>query len=148
MDAVDILPHQNPPTWAMVEPTNLGARGQRLTNNAIKVGCLNCKPLCHGRFGKEAGKKIGEMDNMIEEFADLASQINLKVDSDDIQELLDSHSQELIIDELTEIHEQKQDIEEESESLDPIQSEDRMTVGSLTEDLSLNEKKEVTFYRK
>ncbi|GFU63694.1 hypothetical protein TNCV_1509732 [Trichonephila clavipes] len=40
-----------------------------------------------------------------------ARQINLKVDSDDVQELLDSHNQELTIDELIEMHEQDQDIE-------------------------------------
>ncbi|GFW37924.1 hypothetical protein TNCV_4631251 [Trichonephila clavipes] len=38
-------------------------------------------------------------------------QINLEVDSDDAQELLDSHNQELTIDELIEIHEQEQDVE-------------------------------------
>ncbi|GFW13193.1 hypothetical protein TNCV_4120941 [Trichonephila clavipes] len=41
--------------------------------------------------------------------------VPLKVDSDDVQELLDSHSQELTMDELIEMHEQ--DIEE-LESLD------------------------------
>ncbi|GFX84236.1 hypothetical protein TNCV_3975831 [Trichonephila clavipes] len=38
-----------------------------------------------------------------------------------------AHNQELTRNELTEIHEQEQDIEE-LESLDPVQSEDRMTV--------------------
>ncbi|GFT88041.1 hypothetical protein TNCV_3039351 [Trichonephila clavipes] len=68
-------------------------------------------------------KKIGKFDSVIEKYADLASEINLEVDRDDIQELLVSHNQELTIDELIEMHAQ------ELESLDPVQSEDRMTVG-------------------
>ncbi|GFV95012.1 hypothetical protein TNCV_1030101 [Trichonephila clavipes] len=70
---------------------------------------------------------------------DLPRQINSEVDSDEAQELLDSHNRELTIDELTEMHEQKQDIEE-PESVDPVQSEDRMTVGNLTEAFRLIEK--------
>ncbi|GFV43923.1 hypothetical protein TNCV_1530971 [Trichonephila clavipes] len=58
--------------------------------------------------------------------------INLEVDSDDVQELLNSHYQELTVHKLIEIHEQ--DIE------NSIQSEDRMTVGNLTKGLSLIEK--------
>ncbi|GFW04232.1 hypothetical protein TNCV_2669971 [Trichonephila clavipes] len=65
-------------------------------------------------------------------------QINLEVNSADVPELLDSHYQELTIDELTEMHEQ--DIEE-LESFDPVQSEDRMIVGNLTEGLNLIEKR-------
>ncbi|GFW75460.1 transposable element Tcb2 transposase [Trichonephila clavipes] len=53
-----------------------------------------------------------EIGNLIEEIVDFASQINLEVDSDDIQELLDFHNQELIINELIEMHKQEQDIEE------------------------------------
>ncbi|GFU99679.1 hypothetical protein TNCV_3597501, partial [Trichonephila clavipes] len=41
-----------------------------------------------------------EIGNLIEEVADLARQINLEVDSDEVQEL-----------DLIEIHEQKQEIE-------------------------------------
>ncbi|GFT98131.1 hypothetical protein TNCV_789501 [Trichonephila clavipes] len=48
-------------------------------------------------------------------------QINLEVDSDDVQEVLDSHNQELTMDELIEMHEQHI---EELESLDPVKSED------------------------
>ena len=59
--------------------------------------------------------------------------------SADIQELLDSHNQELTIDELIEMNEQEQDIEE-LDFLGPVQSEDRMTVGNLTEGLSSIEK--------
>ncbi|GFX03973.1 hypothetical protein TNCV_4678771 [Trichonephila clavipes] len=73
--------------------------------------------------------------NLIEEVVDLARQILDGL----VQELLDSHNQELTIDELIEMHEQKQDIEE-LESSDPVQSEDRMAVGDLTESLSFIEK--------
>ncbi|GFU76915.1 hypothetical protein TNCV_4520711 [Trichonephila clavipes] len=65
--------------------------------------------------------------------------MNLEMDSDGVQELLDFHNQELTMDELIEMHEQKQDIEK-FESLNPVQSEDRMTVGNLTEGLNLIEK--------
>ncbi|GFT85964.1 hypothetical protein TNCV_3256041 [Trichonephila clavipes] len=41
--------------------------------------------------------------------------------------------------ELIEIHEQEQDTQE-LKALDPVQSEDRIMVGSLTEDLILIEK--------
>ncbi|GFU76950.1 hypothetical protein TNCV_4521061 [Trichonephila clavipes] len=68
---------------------------------------------------------------MIEESIDFTGQIDIEADSDDIQELLDSHDPKLTMDELIET--QEQDIEK-LESLDPVQSEDRMTVGNFTED--------------
>ncbi|GFY31465.1 transposable element Tcb2 transposase [Trichonephila clavipes] len=67
-----------------------------------------------------------EIRNLIEKVVGFAREINLEVDSDDLQELLDSHYQELTIDELKEMHEQHI---EELEFLDPVQSEDRMTIG-------------------
>ncbi|PRD35137.1 UNVERIFIED_CONTAM: hypothetical protein NCL1_12500 [Trichonephila clavipes] len=67
------------------------------------------------------------------EMEESSRQINSKVDSDGVQELLDFRNQELTIYELIEMHEQGHDIK------DPVQSEDRMTVGDLT-DLSLIEK--------
>ncbi|GFU98193.1 hypothetical protein TNCV_1584021 [Trichonephila clavipes] len=42
---------------------------------------------------------------MIEEVVDLAKQINLGVNIDEVQELLDFRNQELTIDELIEMHE-------------------------------------------
>ncbi|GFX22613.1 hypothetical protein TNCV_2993481 [Trichonephila clavipes] len=54
------------------------------------------------RFPDEIGKVIEDVD--------LARQINLEVDRDDVQELLDFHNQELTMDELIEM--QEQDIEE------------------------------------
>ncbi|GFW69684.1 hypothetical protein TNCV_1883281 [Trichonephila clavipes] len=52
------------------------------------------------------------------------------MDSVDLQELLDSRNQNLTIDEIVKRHEQEQDVEE-LEYLDPVQTEDRMTVGSF-----------------
>ncbi|GFV95072.1 transposase [Trichonephila clavipes] len=66
-------------------------------------------------------------------------QISLEVDNDDVQELLDFHNKELKIDEFIEMHEQEQNIEE-LESIDSVQSKDRMTISNLTEGLSLIEK--------
>ncbi|GFX52445.1 hypothetical protein TNCV_4324621 [Trichonephila clavipes] len=64
-----------------------------------------------------------EIDNFIEKLSPhLDRQINLEVDSNNVQEMLDSHIQELIIDDLIEIHEQEQDIEK-LESLAPLQLE-------------------------
>ncbi|GFX27604.1 RNase H domain-containing protein [Trichonephila clavipes] len=80
-----------------------------------------------------------EIVNLNEEAVDLARQIKLEVNNDDVQELMDSHHQELTIDELIEVYEQEQDIKE-LKCLDPVPSEDRMTVGNLTEGLRLIEK--------
>ncbi|GFW78701.1 hypothetical protein TNCV_4261241 [Trichonephila clavipes] len=60
-----------------------------------------------------------EIGNVIEEVVDLVRQITSEVESVDVQEFLDSHNQELTMDEL--IVTQKQDIEE-LESIDPVQS--------------------------
>ncbi|GFW56104.1 hypothetical protein TNCV_375101 [Trichonephila clavipes] len=53
------------------------------------------------------GPEPDEIDNVIKEVVDLAGQINLEGDSDAIQELLDFHNQELIIDNLINMHEQE-----------------------------------------
>ncbi|GFW92764.1 hypothetical protein TNCV_1735571 [Trichonephila clavipes] len=71
----------------------------------------------------EKNGKIAETGNGIEDDVDLESQINLKVDSDEFQELLDAHNQELTSDELTERHEHEHNIEQ-LEYLVPVQSED------------------------
>ncbi|GFV79239.1 hypothetical protein TNCV_71071 [Trichonephila clavipes] len=55
----------------------------------------------------ESVPKPDELSNVIEEVVDLARQINLEVDSNDVQELLASCNQELIIDEVIEMHEQE-----------------------------------------
>ncbi|GFV35380.1 hypothetical protein TNCV_3204121 [Trichonephila clavipes] len=54
----------------------------------------------------------------MEEVVGLSRQINLKMDRDDFPELRDSHSHELTIDELIEMHEQEQDIVEPILQLD------------------------------
>ncbi|GFV40803.1 hypothetical protein TNCV_60361 [Trichonephila clavipes] len=48
-----------------------------------------------------------EIGNVIEEVADLARKINLEVHNNEVQELLDSHNQELTTDEHMEMHEQE-----------------------------------------
>ncbi|GFT01654.1 hypothetical protein TNCV_4204861 [Trichonephila clavipes] len=68
---------------------------------------------------------------MIQEMVNLIRQINSYVGNDDVQELLYSHNQEQTIDKLIKMHEQVQDIEE-LEYLDPVQSENHMTVGNFT----------------
>ncbi|GFW46365.1 hypothetical protein TNCV_4810531 [Trichonephila clavipes] len=65
------------------------------------------------RYTKIQSESVPEPDeivNVVEEVY-LARQINLEVDSDEVQELLDSHIQELVIVELIEMHEQEQDIQ-------------------------------------
>ncbi|GFV25805.1 hypothetical protein TNCV_3867751 [Trichonephila clavipes] len=73
-----------------------------------------------------------EMGIGIEKVVDLARQINLEVDSVDVQKLLHSYNEKLTIDELIEMREQKQGIEE-LEFLDPVQSEDRMAIRNSAE---------------
>ncbi|GFU76976.1 hypothetical protein TNCV_4521321 [Trichonephila clavipes] len=53
----------------------------------------------------ESLPESGEIGNFIEEVVDLARQINSEVDSEDVQELLNSCNQELTFDELMEMHE-------------------------------------------
>ncbi|GFV83336.1 hypothetical protein TNCV_1900621 [Trichonephila clavipes] len=57
-------------------------------------------------------KRNDKIGNVTEEVVDILRQINLEVDSDDVQELMDSYLQELTVDDLIEIHEQEQNIEE------------------------------------
>lgn len=44
-----------------------------------------------------------QIDRIIEEVVDIAKQLNLEVDNDGVHELLDSHNQELTIDEVIEM---------------------------------------------
>ncbi|GFX84398.1 hypothetical protein TNCV_4135081 [Trichonephila clavipes] len=48
-----------------------------------------------------------EIGNVIEDSIDLTRQINLEVDIVAVEELMDSHNQDLTFDELTEMHEQE-----------------------------------------
>ncbi|GFT93623.1 hypothetical protein TNCV_677541 [Trichonephila clavipes] len=66
---------------------------------------------------------------MIEEVVDLVMEMEPKEDSGEVQELLDSHNQALTVDKLIEMYEKEQNIE--LESVDSVQSENRMTVGIL-----------------
>ncbi|GFV45447.1 hypothetical protein TNCV_299471 [Trichonephila clavipes] len=66
-----------------------------------------------------------QQDNAWPNTAKISSGSCQEVYSDDVQELLDSHNQEMAI--------------EEHEALDPVQSEDQMTVENLTEGFSLIE---------
>ncbi|GFY34708.1 hypothetical protein TNCV_4701891 [Trichonephila clavipes] len=121
------------PTRKTFEPPDRGRRNQIL----IPVPC-EIQQQSLDIFKAEPVPELDEIVNVTEEVADLARQINLEVKNNDVQELLDSHNQELAMDELIEIHEQEQDIEE-LESLDQVQSEDRMTVGNLTKGVNLIE---------
>ncbi|GFT59219.1 hypothetical protein TNCV_3891681 [Trichonephila clavipes] len=88
-----------------------------------------------------------EIGNVFEDAVDLARKISLKVYSDDVQELLDSYYQEVIVDELIEMLKQEQDIVD-VESLDPVQSEEPMTVGHFTEGFGLFEKGKICSNKK
>ncbi|GFV96880.1 hypothetical protein TNCV_4350931 [Trichonephila clavipes] len=99
-------------------------KAERLSKKADIISVLIA--IFFFRFEKKKGKIV----HVIEEVVDLARQINLEVDSDDVQELLDSHNPGLTIDEFIEMGEQ--DIEELG-SLDPVRTKDRMTVWNLTE---------------
>lgn len=69
---------------------------------------------------------------MLKDVVELGIQRNLKVDSDDVQELLNSHNEELTIDEFIKMREQGRDINN-LDSLDLVQLEDQITVVNLTE---------------
>ncbi|CAH4013772.1 unnamed protein product [Pieris brassicae] len=94
------------------------------------------KKLCPFFFSTETQAESvpgpDEICNVIKDVVELGRQINLEVDSDDVQELLDSHNEELIIDELITMREEI----DNHDYLDPIQLEDQMTVGNLIEALS------------
>ncbi|GFW72828.1 hypothetical protein TNCV_1266711 [Trichonephila clavipes] len=71
------------------------------------------------------------MVKLVEAVVDPVRQINVELGSGNVQEL-DSLNQELTINELVEKHQQEQGIQE-LESLNPVQSEDRITIRSLIE---------------
>ncbi|GFU60871.1 hypothetical protein TNCV_3372061 [Trichonephila clavipes] len=58
-------------------------------------------------------KKTQQLKAEIEKIVNLARQISLEGDGDDIQELLDSQNRELTMDELIEMHRKEKYIEEE-----------------------------------
>ncbi|GFW58827.1 hypothetical protein TNCV_4046661 [Trichonephila clavipes] len=71
-------------------------------------------------------------------------QINIRMGSYDVQEVLDFHNQQLAMDELMKVHEKNQNIE----SLYPVHTADRMMAGNWTEDLGLIEKGLKKFLKK
>ncbi|GFU67037.1 hypothetical protein TNCV_4968861 [Trichonephila clavipes] len=77
--------------------------------------------------------KPDEIGILNEKVVRFVRQINSEVESDDVQDLLDSYNQKLTIDELPEMLEQEQEIEE-------LKSLDWMTVGNVIEGLNLIKK--------
>ncbi|GFW94328.1 hypothetical protein TNCV_1432631 [Trichonephila clavipes] len=132
-------PPGNTSTYATPTYANLKLRDFQLSSIRLlfKRYTTRCVLLSTTETRAESVPEPDETGKVIEEVVNLSRQINLEADSDDAQELLDFHNQELTMNELLERHEQEQNIDE-LESL--IQSEDRMTVGNLTEDLRLIEK--------
>ncbi|GFV81343.1 hypothetical protein TNCV_4773691 [Trichonephila clavipes] len=53
MTAVDFLHHENPPTWAGVEPATLGADGQRQTNYVTQSALDELLTITAGLFYKD-----------------------------------------------------------------------------------------------
>ncbi|GFS90809.1 DUF4817 domain-containing protein [Trichonephila clavipes] len=50
MATIDFLHHENPTTWAGVEPATFGAEGQRQTNHAIQPAMFYCQVI-YSQFG-------------------------------------------------------------------------------------------------
>ncbi|GFX25351.1 hypothetical protein TNCV_1275111 [Trichonephila clavipes] len=67
----------------------------------------------------ESAPELDDICNVIEEVVYLARLIIFEADSGDIQELLDTHYQELTIDELVKMHKQSRALKN-SDSLDPL----------------------------
>ncbi|GFS83893.1 hypothetical protein TNCV_2363311 [Trichonephila clavipes] len=125
-----------PPIRSKIKALKRDLFGANLIKGCYAPSCYLCSPrwvltLQYGYLDVfrlvESVPDHEEIGNLIEEVVDFSKKINLEKDRD-IQELLDSHNQELTIDDLIE----RQDIEE-LESLDPIQSKDQMTDENLTE---------------
>ncbi|GFV10356.1 hypothetical protein TNCV_1851881 [Trichonephila clavipes] len=76
----------------------------------LKKLCPSPSPFFVTERQVESEAEPDESGKEIEEVVDLARQENLEVDTETFQELLNSHIQELRIDELIEMHEQ--DVEE------------------------------------
>ncbi|GFW63736.1 hypothetical protein TNCV_4940281 [Trichonephila clavipes] len=58
MAAVDFLHHENPSTWAGVEPATLGTEGQRQTNHATQpTGIITRNQICKATHGRKRLRK-------------------------------------------------------------------------------------------
>ncbi|PRD23816.1 UNVERIFIED_CONTAM: hypothetical protein NCL1_45382 [Trichonephila clavipes] len=62
MAAVNFLHHENPLTWAMVEPATLGVQGQRQTNVPLEKKNIGCFQENYQIFTKTATQDLFEMD--------------------------------------------------------------------------------------
>lgn len=108
--------------------------------NEVSQKTLNgvWKKLCPFFFTTDTQEELAsdseQIESIIKEVVNIAEQLNLEVNYDDVQELLDSHNQELTIDELLEMRENEQDIEQNN-SLNPDEPENQMTIANLTESL-------------
>ncbi|KAL3280856.1 hypothetical protein HHI36_004085 [Cryptolaemus montrouzieri] len=74
-----------------------------------------------------------QIDSIIEEVVDIAKQLFTRIAR------FTRHNQKLTIDELIKVREHEQDIEQ-TDSLDPVESENQMTIANLTEGLNSIEK--------
>ncbi|GFX69120.1 hypothetical protein TNCV_4946191 [Trichonephila clavipes] len=122
MAAVDFLHHENPPTWAGVEPAILGADNTSAcaipiyANSEFRDFQMSSIRVL---FEKKRISQIAKIGNRIEEVVNLDIKINLEMDRNEVQKLLDCHNQELTMDELIKMHEKEQNIEA-FESLDSV----------------------------
>ncbi|GFT88481.1 hypothetical protein TNCV_262691 [Trichonephila clavipes] len=99
--------------WNFFLPTTHYSNTSTYANSVLRdfqISSICLFPPHHSSLA-ESLPETDEIGNLIEEVIDVARQINLEVDRDDIKELLDSHNQELTI-ELIEMYEQEQDVEE------------------------------------
>ncbi|GFW41864.1 hypothetical protein TNCV_5731 [Trichonephila clavipes] len=82
----------------------MGVSNSKATLGQTKQGLTLNGPSKKNPYLRKRGisAETDEIGNVIEEVVDLARQINLGVDSDDVQELLNSHNQELAIDAMQE----------------------------------------------
>ncbi|GFT04919.1 hypothetical protein TNCV_4712871 [Trichonephila clavipes] len=83
-------------------------------SNLIHSSCLLFfwKEQTRAESDENQAPEPDEIFKVIKEVVHLARQINLKVDSDDVQEMPDSPNQEPTTDELIEMHKEEQDIKE------------------------------------
>ncbi|GFU78924.1 hypothetical protein TNCV_307651 [Trichonephila clavipes] len=66
MTAVDFLHHENPPTWAGVEPATLGANGQRQINYATQSALAELENAMENAFWVSVRNNISKRWNTTE----------------------------------------------------------------------------------
>ncbi|KAI4484098.1 hypothetical protein M0804_007554 [Polistes exclamans] len=77
--------------------------------------------------------KKKKCNHVIKEVVHFIRELDLEVNSDDVNKLLNSHSIKLTIDELIEMREQN--VTDASDTSDPVPSDKHMTIAILTESL-------------